>query len=237
MLDLRPRILRLASRSPRVAHGKPSVPRMRRSTEDSTTWGRPAKSCHSTAIPARRARSWIASSFIVRQTRIEKSESAVSWQPAGAGQLYRIGCVRIQEATGRRRHRRWFSAKVGCDGQHRTVAKPPSRKNRFRPDRISLDCSCGIQTRHDFLLAQQDQLPVERFALRAENFVAMWDRGIEGRSGIRIRDTLPLCRIRKRWEPGELIAPALAHGICQFRAMVGKEQERRAARRFLAHEE
>ena len=222
MLDLRPRILRLASRSPRVAHGKPSAPRMRRSTRAPPTWGRPAKSCHSTAIPARRARSWIASSFTSASPyRGTRKCSVLAASRSGAAATASVAFA-YRRRPGGGVDRRWFSAKVGCNGQHRTVAKPPSRKNRFRPDRISLDCSCGIQTRHDFLLAQQDQLPVERFALRAENFVAMWDRGIEGRSGIRIRDTLPLCRIRKRWEPGELIAPALAHGICQFRAMVGR---------------
>ena len=76
--------LRLASRSPRVAQGRPSASSMWRSTSGATVLGRPVTSCHSTAIPARFARSRIASSLIGRPRLIDESAGAVARQSADA---------------------------------------------------------------------------------------------------------------------------------------------------------
>ena len=110
----------------------------------------PAISCHSTAMPARCARSRTASSFIGGVVASSR-KAQVQWpgsRPGGISALANSG------APGRRIKRHRHRVEIARQRQYRAVTQPPARHHRLRPDRLGGQRAGSLQTRHDLRCAQ-----------------------------------------------------------------------------------
>src|SRR5258708_1366156 len=155
-----------------------------------------------------------------------------------AGPCRRSGGFRTgkQEPVSLLRDWRRRCPEIAGEDEKRAIAHPPMCENSPGSDGARMECVRAVEAGNDLGVPQRKQLSVEPRALARTGRMRGGLGTFEIIDGIRVRNLRKMLRVGEFRKARELPTPALAYGYCEVRLVVGKEQEWRCARLFLAHE-